>query len=972
MNLIMDDRARVRALQAAATLASALLVVLVMVSSASAAFSITGFSMSSTSSVAGAHPDMTTEITFSTTSPGPDQLVPNGNVRDLDVNLPAGLAGDSTAVPRCPQVDFAAGTCPAASQIGVSETALIDFPGSVFHPIFPVYLMEPRNEEETAEIAFQWPGILAVQLPVSVRTDGDYGLTVHATAIPKGYRGIASTKLTIWGVPGDPSHDSQRLDGNGFPVGPGQVARIPFLINPSRCDGPLIATARANSYQDSSTYSTATTSLPQLTGCDGQPFDAKLSFEPSTSEAGVPAGYTADLTVAQNKNPTGVSAANLRTAKVTLPPGVTITPGGAAGLGACDDADLHIGSTASAACPDVSRIGEVTIDVPVLPKPIHGRVYLRRPLPGNLFRIVIVADDFGVHLKIPGDVRPDKVTGQITTTFSDAPQLPFSKMSLTFDGGPHAPLSNPPACGTYTTHAELTPWSSTTPVSSDSSFTIDRGCGQENAFAPGFSAGMDDKTAGAYSTFRLRITRGSVGSAISTIDTALPGGLLANIASVPRCPEAQAAAGTCGSQSVIGKVIAGAGPGTSPLFVPQPGKTPTAVFLAGPYKGAPFSLSIVVPAEAGPFSLGNVVVRAGLYVDPVTARATVRAEPMPTILEGVPLNVRDIRVIIDRPGFTFNPTSCDPQQISGTVTSAAGQAVAVSSPFQVADCDRLDLAPRIALALSGKGQTTDGKHPAVTASLTQPGGQSNLKKVAVALPLSLALDPDNANGLCEFVDGSKPTPTCPKASIVGSATAVTPILGQPLTGPVYFVKNIRKDPKSGREIRTLPKLVIPLEGENSLKLTLTGTSNVVDDQLVTTFDQVPDAPVTSFKLNIVGGKGGILTVSGADICKATQIAEQQVEGQNGKQVDTDIYIQTPSCALKVLSKKVGMTSVAVKVGGLGAGKATVSGKGIKKTTKTITRSTVATITAKRTKAKPGRVTVSFDPVGPAKARKTTK
>ena len=240
------------------------------------------------------------------------------------------------------------------------------------------------------------------------------------------------------------------------------------------------------------------------------------------------------------------------------------------------------------------------------------------------------------------------------------------------------------------------------------------------------------------------------------------------------------------------------------------------------------------------------------------------------------------------------------------------------------------------------------------------------------MPLSLALDPDNANGLCEFVDGSKATPTCPKASIVGTATATTPILDEPLSGPVYFVKNIRKDPKSGREIRTLPKLVIPLVGQNGVKLTLTGTSDVVDDQLVTTFDNIPDAPVSSFKLSIIGGKGGILTVSGADICKATQIADQQIDGQNNKNADTNIYIQTPSCPLKVLSKKVGKSSVAVKVGGLGAGKVTITGRGIRKTTKTITKSTVATITAKRAKGKPGKVTVSFDPTGPAKAHKTTK
>ena len=296
----------------------------------------------------------------------------------------------------------------------------------------------------------------------------------------------------------------------------------------------------------------------------------------------------------------------------------------------------------------------------------------------------------------------------------------------------------------------------------------------------------------------------------------------------------------------------------------------------------------------------------------------------------------------------------------------------MTSRFQVAGCSALGLKPSLSLSLSGKGQTTDGKHPAISAALTQPAGQANLKKVRVALPLSLALDPENANGLCEFVDGSKAEPTCPTNSIVGTATATTPILDEPLSGPVYFVKNVRKDPKSGRDIRTLPKLVIPLVGQNGVKLTLTGTSDVVDDQLVTTFDQIPDAPVSSFKLNINGGKGGILTVSGADICKATQIAEQEVDGQNNKSADADVSIQTPSCPTRIISKTIGKTSVKLKIGGLGAGKVTVTGRGIKKTTKTITKSTVATITARRTSGRPGKVTVSFDPTGPAKARKTTK
>jgi hypothetical protein len=362
-----------------------------------------------------------------------------------------------------------------------------------------------------------------------------------------------------------------------------------------------------------------------------------------------------------------------------------------------------------------------------------------------------------------------------------------------------------------------------------------------------------------------------------------------------------------------------------------------------------------------------------LRVDPIDAHVTVDSDPIPTMLLGVPLNIQKINVMVDRPGLMVHPTNCNPMQIAARITSAQGSTADVANRFQIGDCGRLALKPKLGLSLSGKGQSTDGKHPGVDATLTQPPGQSNLKKVRVALPLSLALDPDNANGLCEFADGSKAEPTCPKTSIVGTATATTPILNQPLTGPVYFVKNIRKDPKSGREIRTLPKLVIPLVGPNGLKLTLTGTSAVEDEQLVTTFDQIPDAPVSSFKLTITGGKGGILVVSGdkADICKSTQIAQQQINGQNGKQANADITIQTPACPTKIISKKITPKTVVVKIGGLGAGKVTITGRGIKRTTKTITKATVATITVKRTKARLDKVKVSFLPAGAKKAKTAT-
>lgn len=971
-----------RAAQMGVLLVAAMATVAVTASTASGAFSIAGFTVSETSSIAGAHPDLTTTLTFATSS-SPPPFHTDGNVRDITVDLPPGLIGDPTVLPKCAQVEFINGDCPAASQVGAVTTDVVSPSGFVFPtPPIPVFNMEPRNEEATAEIAFAASGLVIVHMSFSVRTDSDYGLTAHVIGTTRLFA-IAKTELTIWGVPGDPIHDPERFNMRFEPVGPSQLSRVPFFTNATSCNGPLTFRASANSYQALDTFSHATATVPAMTGCEGVPFQPNFTFEPGTTEAGAPSGYHSELTVPQTKNPDGQATAALRNASITLPAGVAINPSGAVGLDGCDDAHLHLGSTVAAECPGASQIGDLRIEVPALPGPLDGHIYLRRPLPGNLFRIVLVADGFGVHLKIPGEVHADPVTGQLTATFANTPQVPFSKLTLDFDGGPHAALVNPASCGTYTTHAQLTPWSSSEAVPVDSSFTINQNCGREGNFQPGFTAGTANPRAGAHTPFHLRITRDS-GPAVSTVDTTLPLGALANIRDVPRCAEARAAVGTCGPESQVGRTTVAAGAGSDPVFLPQAGKAPTAVYLAGPYKGAPFSLSIVVPAQAGPFDLGTVVVRAGLYVDPVTAQVTVKADPLPTILEGIPLNVRDIRVDIDRPGFTFNPTNCDPQAVTGTITSAAGQAVPVSSPFQVVDCDQLDLSPDLDLTLSGKGQTRDGKHPAVQATLTQPRGQSNLKKVEVTLPPSLALDPENSqsDSLCEFVDGRKTIPECPASSIVGSVVARTPILDQPLTGPVYFIKNVRIDRKSGRQIRTLPTLATVLRGEG-VTLVLRATSSVNDDdQLVSTFDNIPDAPVSSFKLNINGGKKGILVISDADICKSTQKLDQVTDGQNGETREDTVTIATPSCPLGVVGSSHTSKALKLKVGGLGAGKVTASGKGLKKSSRTLAASTVATVSlplSRSTRSALARghnvkvkVSIAFKAKGAKKTKKITR
>jgi hypothetical protein len=933
---------------------------------------------------AGAHPDVTTAFEMTTGPNGKLEESP----KDVFTELPPGLILDTSATPKCTQevLSQPGGLCDPASRVG---TLLIrQFHGNSFSFTVPLYNMVPPTGVP-GRLGAYVASVLVI-IDASVRSGGDYGISavIHDSSQSQP---VVGASVTLWGVPADASHDADR--GNVA----GDATRRPFVSNPSNCSaGPLTTTMRMNTWAQPNVFVAASFDHDfdgnplQVTGCDRVSFDPSLTARPQSHAADAPTGLDVALTIPQSSDPDGLATALLDRATVTFPEGMVVNPSSADGLAGCSQAQIGLDNADDPSCPDASKIGTTTIDTPLLAEPLEGGIYLARqndnPF-GSTLALYLVAKGPGVVIKLPGKIIPDPVTGRLKTVFDDNPQLPFRSLKLHFKGGPRAPLVNPPTCGTKTTTAEFVPWSAADkdhPTSSElktssDSFEITAGpngqpCAAtlaDRPFAPTVAAGLTNPAAGSSSAFVVDLVRPAGNQELGALDVTLAPGVLGNIGSVPLCPEAQAAAGSCDAGSRVGSTTVGVGAGSAPVSIPQAGKSPTAVYLAGPYKGAPYSLSIVVPAQAGPFDLGNVVVRAAIFVDPIDAHVTVRSDELPTILQGIPLGMQSINVTLDRAGFMVSPTNCNPMRVDTQVRSTQGKTANPSNNLQMSNCSALALKPELALSLSGKGQTTDGKHPAITANLTQKPGQANLKKVKVALPLSMALDPDNANGLCEFVDGTKADPTCPKNSIVGTATATTPILNEPLSGPVYFVKNIRKDPKSGRDIRTLPKLVIPLVGQNGVKLTLTGTSDVVDDQLVTTFDNIPDAPVSSFKLNIIGGKGGILVVSGTDICKATQIADQQINGQNTKTANTDVFIQTPSCPLKVLSKKVGKTSVAIKVGGLSAGKVTVTGKGIKKTTKTIAKSTVATITAKRAKGKPGKVKVSFVPAGTKKAKVAT-
>lgn len=925
---------------------------------------------------AGSHPyDHTTRLRFSTEiNEAWGFPVPDHQVKDVVVELPPGFIGDPTTVPRCSETDFETGVlmgeCPDDTQVGV---AVVERGGMNPMPMFVrMYNLEP-GPGSPARFGGRLMGTgpaATVMLDATVRTGGDYGLTMTSKNIPTSLP-VTGVNVTFWGVPGDSSHDGERgacYDGFFGPTGelcPVKGERKPFLTMPAHCEaGPLTTRIAANSWDLPGTW--ARTSLDhdangqplQVTGCENLRFAPKVSVRPDTTAPATPAGFAVDLEVPYPKGVNELTTPPLRRAVVTMPEGVSISPGAADGLRGCTDAQIGVDSDADPACPDASRIGSVTIDTPLLDEQLKGSIYLgtqasNDPASGKLFRLFVVAQGSGVTLKLPGSIVPDPVTGQLATTFDNTPQLPFTRMSMRFKGGSRAPLVTPATCGTKTATAALTAWSGQV-ADQQSSFAID--CApQLGGFAPSFAAGTTSPLAGAYAPFTLKVAKPDGNSALTGLAMTLPPGLLANLK------------GNVGTQ--VGTARIASGTGASPFWLSGP------VVLEGAYGDAPFSLRVTVPVKAGPFDLGNVVVRQKIYVDRKDAHVTIVSDPLPTIVSGVPVNLQRLEVAVDKPGFMINPTSCDAQTVSGTLAAATGQTAAVSARFQVSDCASLGLKPKLGLELTGRSQLKTGGHPGLDATLAMPGGpgQANLQQVEVALPLAVALDPKNARALCTPEQAA--ARQCPEASIVGQATAETPILEQPLTGPVYFVEG-RRTTSSGRSVPTLPKLFVTLRGQ--VELDLWADSDVKDRKLVSTFRAIPDAPIDSFRLQIAGGKSGILkaTGTGGAICNAQQRAVTTFTGQNGKRRRSTLRM-TSQCRLRVASKSVTGTRMTVKVAGLGRGRLTVSGSGVKRTSRSIKSATVATIKPRLSKSgrraakarRAVRATVSFDPAGPAKAKR---
>jgi hypothetical protein len=825
---------------------------------------------------------------------GPEE--PVDELKTVRVDLPVGLTVNPQATPQCPQATFEAdpATCPAGSAVGESlvTASLLGVPTPLPGPPPVVYNIIPPDGEP-ARFGLHLLGN-DIYLRADVAWDSDYheGFTIDVPETP-----FAELPLLEGGVVLKNRLVFDGTSGDGT-----------FITTPTTCLGPAeppfveaystwLLAASLTEEEDPS-YDFPGDAQPPFESrippgtspkeCDEIPFDPTIDAEAGTAQTDSPAGPSVTVNVPEIEDPgkeEEQGSSHVRSARASLPLGMGLNPSAANGLVACTDSQFGLGTRASVACPDASRVGAVSVETPPLPPgSLSGDVFIgqqlsRDPASGDAYRIFVTAESarYGVSARLLGKVRADPRTGRLTTTFDDVargkaplpglPQVPFSAFELDFEDGPRAPLTSPATCGPHTAATELTPWSGNPDVTPEDDFSLSSAPGAgdcaatlgERPFAPGFGAAGSNPRAGKFSPFSVGLTREDGEQELKAATVDLPPGLTAKLAGLTYCPEAaisaasrrsaaeESGASSCPAGSLVGSATVHAGSGPEPLQIS--GKA----FLAGPYDGAPLSLAIVTPAAAGPFDLGSVVARVALFVDRLTARVRAISDPIPHVFGGALLDIGSITVALDRPGFSLNPTNCSPLPVTGTVNGggsnpedpAAFSSVRVSAPFQVSGCDALGFRPKLFFRLFGA--TRRAKNPKLRAVVVARDGDANISRAVVTLPRGLILDQGNIGRVCTRVQYA--AGACPKHSIYGYARAFTPLLDEPLQGPVFL--------RSSDNL--LPDLVASLRGQ--FEIDLVGRTDSRKGRIRNSFDVLPDVPVSKFILTVRGGKRGILTNS---------------------------------------------------------------------------------------------------------------
>jgi hypothetical protein len=895
-------------LRLALVLICALLGLNVLAGEADASLNVESFSTTSSNHEAGGHPDLSTSFRLS--EPGVSEAA-----RNVIFQAPEGIFGNPYAITHCTSSDFALDQCPSDSQAGLI-TVYSNYEGET-HKLLgtaPIFDIEPLGEQ-TALLAFNVPTLnIPINIPVVVRTSSDYGLTFTVQEISQSTP-LAGADLTIWGFPALDAHNGER-----FPKGslgkpsncPGvadtsciaspTAANIPvrpLTDNPTTCAGPLVTKLTVRTYQDPENPTTVEGTYPATTNCDLEVFNPVLYASPTTSATDSASGLNLELSAPQFLGFAN-SPSEVKSATVTLPPGFTINPDAADGQTACSDELANFDTEGPAQCPDGSKIGTFGIGTQALPGTLDGSVYIGEPRPGNQYRLFLVASGFGINAKLIGSVRPDPETGQLTIFFEGLPQVPFDDFQLHLFSSDRGLMATPTHCTVYEVNAHFFPWNSVLPDQRSSQvFSLDSApggalCpGETRPFHPRLVAGTSTPTAGAYSDFTLKLDRDDGDQYLGDLTFKLPPGFTGDLRGISYCPEAAIAAAatnsgraelaspSCPASSQIGTTNVAAGPGSHPFHAF--GK----MYLAGPLKGAPLSLAAVTPALAGPYDYGVVVVRVALHIDPQTAQVYAASDTVPRIIGGIPLRMRSIQVSIDRPNFTINPTNCSSFTVASQGIGDQGTVTDFSSYFQAVNCRSLPFKPNMAIRqVGGHKFTARSKNPQMQFDLTTRPGDANIKSLAVTLPSAFAIDQRHLGNICSEKELAEKK--CAGRTPIGKATTTTPLLDQPLSGPVYAVSG------SGG----LPKLAFLLNGQVNLvprAETKTITKNGAGE-LQTTVPVVPDAPIGHFALTIFGGKTGYL-VNTRDICARTPVTKIEYTAQNGKTRSESVKVKA-SCGKK--------------------------------------------------------------------------
>jgi hypothetical protein len=888
--------------------------------------------------LAGSRPHTaSTTITLASAVGAGGQSLPLENLKDAIVDLPPGLVGNPLAVTSCTPAEFTNDRrgCPDESQVGVIIVDQILPGGSHAFPMAPVYnLKAPFG---TAALLGFYFNAVPVTISAGIRSDGDYGVTAVGANTQESIL-VAGVEVEVWGVPADLSHDTLRgtciSPDTQAPTGascPSADVADPkaFFTLPTSCEGvgpnesikTDLSVVGWQGGTDSASFLSHDNAVPTpnpigISDCEALEFTPSLRARPTTDVADSASGLDVDLSIPQNEDcepgPPVVcerATAHLRDTTVTLPEGIAINPAGANGLDGCSPSGIGLRSDPGetpvrytgdpADCPDASKVGNVEVETPLLDHPLKGSVYVAEPYDNpfdSLLAIYIAIDDpeSGVVVTLAGEAKLDRKTGRITSTFEDNPQLPFEDFHLEFKSGAHAPLVTPPTCGTHTTRSELSSWAGQN-VTSNDSWRISKGpdlsCARSDSSVPhlpSFEAGTVSPIAGIHSPFVLNLRRPDGSQRFGSLTVSPPPGLTATLAATPPCPEALLAAAerrdgkaeerdpSCPLASKVGTVHAQAGAGPSPY------NAPGTAYLAGPYKGAPLSLAIVTPAVAGPFDLGTVVIRTALHVNPTTAQITAISDPIPSMLEGIPLNVRSASVRLDKPGFALNPTSCNEMLFGGQLTSTEGAVAQLIERFQLAECGRLGFKPRVNLRLFGGIKRA--KYQGVRAVVRPRPGDANISRTVVRFPRSAFVAQEHIRTICTRVQFA--ADACPKGSIYGKAIAQSPLLSYPLEGNVYLRSSNNE----------LPDAVADLRGPawQPLRVEVAIRNDSVKGALRNTVQVVPDAPVSYFRLQLFGGKKGLI-VNSRNICVGDNRATVVLGAHNGRRTVLKPNALNPKC-----------------------------------------------------------------------------